>query len=438
MARFLCILFSCFCVLVAGAQNLESVFTVYLDSEDGREPSCVQVEHPINLQGITVHSDYVPTRVTIINGNDTLYSSAKSDAPFGAKFKVRGNTSAVVDKKPYKIKLEKKADLLFRSPKRKDKEWVLLAGDVQGQMNAIVGMQFNREAGMDFSPMWSFCRLYVNGNDKGMYLLTETVKRNEDARVNVDSTGFIAEYDAYWWDEDFAVGLKDVIKFTFKYPKAEDMTDGQKEYFSGYLNSFLQSTSAKNYDEYIDVDSFALWLLMQDVLGNSDSMGANLFFSKSDNTASSKMRMGPLWDFDCLGRSKGWSRQHLSNTLFFKQLLSAPNFAFLKAYKKLWNDNKKMYETEMKGFLSLFEQSPVAASLAAFYGENDYNKALKFLNDWFDTRFQWIDDNINTVIYQRAEFRDCFFYDVLGRKYSKGTPKTLLVNKNRKLYVTPK
>ena len=54
------------------------------------------------------------SRVNIYNAlNELVYSSFASDEGFdGAKIKIRGNTSAYTDKKPYKLKTGKKVDLL--------------------------------------------------------------------------------------------------------------------------------------------------------------------------------------------------------------------------------------------------------------------------------------------------------------------------------------
>lgn len=46
------------------------------------------------------------------------------------------------------------------------------------------------------------------------------------------------------------------------------------------------------------MDTFAKWILAQDYLAPLDAGGTNIYFYKYDSTDSSKLCMGPIWDFD--------------------------------------------------------------------------------------------------------------------------------------------
>lgn len=84
--------------------------TVYVNTVNGEEPTYERVDHPDGYFGSSITNvTKVNGRMFMMEGNDTLYDSGDE----GMTIRVRGNTSAVLFlKKPYKIKLNKKADLL--------------------------------------------------------------------------------------------------------------------------------------------------------------------------------------------------------------------------------------------------------------------------------------------------------------------------------------
>ena len=61
--------------------------------------------------------------------------------------------------------------------------------------------------GMEWTPDYCYVMLYVNGDYRGLYVLSESVSRGtgegeEQWRVNVNKDGYLFECDAYWWNED--------------------------------------------------------------------------------------------------------------------------------------------------------------------------------------------------------------------------------------------
>ncbi len=105
-----------------------------VETIDGEEPTCDYVSAPPGCMGMTItNATKVPGRLVIyrqLQGTDSLiYDSGDYENNVsGMTIKIRGNTSAYADKKPYKIKLQRKCDLLMRGDdnKYKDKDWLLL------------------------------------------------------------------------------------------------------------------------------------------------------------------------------------------------------------------------------------------------------------------------------------------------------------------------
>ena len=57
--------------------------------------------------------------------------------------KIRGNSTPYFDKKPYKIKLQKKGDMLCRGDSKfNDKNWLLIK-DGDESINAFIGFKTN-------------------------------------------------------------------------------------------------------------------------------------------------------------------------------------------------------------------------------------------------------------------------------------------------------
>ena len=80
---------------------------------------------------------------------------------------------------------------------------------------------------------------------------------------------------------------------------------------------------------YIDLTSFARWILIHDLLGTDDAAGSNRFLYKNDLEAgdplSSKLMMGTLWDFDSSFRSDGWSYLHTTDWFYYPLLFGHLN-----------------------------------------------------------------------------------------------------------------
>ena len=211
---------------------------VNITTDGGVEPTCEYVSHPEGCNGAGIkNATKVPGNLIIMKGEEILYSSGpyKKDES-GMTVKIRGNTSAYPTKKPYKIKLEKKKDLLHRGDESryKDKEWLLLKYD---DLKSMAGFFVNQYLGIQWTPAYEFVNVVINGNYRGLYMLTEAVKRNDSCRLNVAKDGYVIEYDAYWWNEEvsFTGGWNYSMQYTFKYPESDEVTKEQKDYIRSYI-----------------------------------------------------------------------------------------------------------------------------------------------------------------------------------------------------------
>ncbi len=297
---------------------------VVVTTVDGEEPTFDLAYPPEGSSGKGItNATKVPGRVMVILRGDTLYDSGEYvKGSGGMTVKVRGNSSAWSDKHPFKLKLQREADLLMRGDERyADRDWVLIYEDPYSLSNAVA-RQVCRMLRMEYVPSGEYVNLLFNGDYRGLYFLSESVSRNPSCRVDVDKdTGYIIELDPYWWNEDVWFGTlltegSPFRRYTFKYPDSDDVTEEQVEYISGVMSAVEESLMDGTYPAWIDVEAFVEWILAHDILGTWDSMGSNTFFTKHDDTRGSKVRLGPPWDFDTVMMMDGdWSRMH--DTMLF-------------------------------------------------------------------------------------------------------------------------
>ena len=131
-----------------------------------------------------------------------------------AEVKVRGNWTTSYDKKPLRIKFEKKQNLLGLNDGAEFKNWVLLAEYKDYSMlRNKTALAISREIlGKDglYAADAELVEVYINGEYWGVYLLTEFQQVNHD-RVDITEPdknytgtdiGYFLEYDGYYSNED--------------------------------------------------------------------------------------------------------------------------------------------------------------------------------------------------------------------------------------------
>ncbi len=404
-------------------------------TRDGEEPTYDEATPPPGAMGRSItNATKVPARMTVTLGPDTLYDSGPyMEDQSGVTVKVRGNTTAYLSQKPYKIKLEKKADLLCRGNDDvyKDKHWVLIA-DLSP--DTALGFTVSRLVGMEWTPAWAFVNVVLNGQYRGLYTLCEQIRRNEKCRLNVDKTsGYIVEHDAYWWNEPVYFQTTTGRKYTFNYPDEEEVTPTQVSYIQSVVSAFEESMADGTYPQHIDVSSFARWLFCHDVLGTKDSGGANQYLAKQDQSLTSLLRMPCLWDFDTiLWTDDQWSRLHTDTYTFFPALLQSPNAEFRMTYRKLWDELSPTLFDDIDLWLSDLTASPHRSSidrsrqLTGQVYKNSHEILTSEVSNrqrWFRQRRAWMQKAIDemmppTAISSQAEEikNGGATYDLSGRR----------------------
>ncbi len=239
---------------------------------------------------------------------------------------IRGTYSATFPQLSYGLELRDPAgsDLdtsLLGMPAEHD--WHLIANynDKSFSRNTLAGELF-RKLG-NYAPRSRFCEVIIDGDYKGIYLLSESIKRDKN-RVHIsklDSSeitapdvtgGYIIKND-YWnpsdsWQSNFApLGHpSDDVHLVYHYPKADNIQPAQKTYIQGFVDQFETalygptfSDPLTGFRQYADETSFVDYFIINELSRNYDGFMHSFYFNKDrDGSSPKKLKCGPVWDFD--------------------------------------------------------------------------------------------------------------------------------------------
>lgn len=433
--------------------------TIQITTRDGEWPTCDYAVAPEGSMGETcINQNKVPCRVVITLYEDTLYDSGEYEKDIsGAIIKVNGNTSTLQDNKPYKIKLEKKADLLHRNDQRYvDKNWRLIKDALT--LKTMIGLKVNKLLGLSWTPVYRPCNVIINNEYQGCYLLIESVERNSNCRLNVSkSSGYIIERDPYWWKEttyfsSHYFAQNNAYRWTWKYPDEDDVTTEQQQYIENYINKTEQSIIEGTYQDYIDTESFARWILAHDILATWDSGGSNLYITKYDNSDTTRIQMANMWDFDTIFKmgEGNFSRYHNSSyDFYFYHLFNSNNPLFTDTYKRLWQTVKPSLLDSLTTFIENYAVSSEAEALQKSrlcytkrwdYELDTVKEEAEYTIRWFNNHLSLLDEKINQIqtfikaIPSDDKNIDGHYYNLNGQRVRKLTPG-LYIHNGRKFIV---
>ncbi len=318
--------------------NESTVASVFIETESG-SLDAVHADKNHKEEGV----------ITIVNADGL---SAEYDGVL-EYIKGRGNSTWNMEKKPYNLKLDKKADLFDMG---KSKKWSLIANHSDESLARNVAAYYAaEEAGMPYTPLFVPCDVYINNEYQGAYLLTTRVEVDE-TRVDIDNLDDVNEeicIDKFGEDFDMDTlakggvygrwaGLLQNTQKWVEVPEADgvDITGGyilemelanrysdeicgfvtsrsqpltlkspeyaskaQAEYISGYYQDFEDAVFAENginadgkhYSELADLDSLAKFYAINEWASNQDCGLTSTYFYKP---AGEKLFAGPVWDFD--------------------------------------------------------------------------------------------------------------------------------------------
>ncbi len=253
-----------------------------------------------NNEVITSKTEYVKCSVRIDSKN--MYNDFATEATDPAEIRGRGNSTwEFYDKKPYRLKLGSKKELLGMGAA---KSWVLLANyrDPTNFMNAVV-FDMARYMQMPYTNTNRFVEVYLNNKYIGMYQFTEQVQQGNN-RVEIDETAGVLlnldlddgpEYSPDT-DDNFNSSVYN-LPIAVKHPEALTAVqiDAIKSDFAVVEQLIKQRDFAK-LSKRLDIQSMIDFLIIQEMTRNVELVSPRSMYMYKD--ADNIYHFGPVWDFD--------------------------------------------------------------------------------------------------------------------------------------------
>ncbi|MDD3323032.1 MAG: CotH kinase family protein [Paludibacter sp.] len=257
-------------------------------------------------QSVSSKETYVPGNI-VIKSADLI-----EELSMVTEIRGRGNSTWGMAKKPYRIKLDKKTNILDLPAKAKS--WVLLANYADKTLiRNAVAFKISCILGLEFTPSSRFVDLVLNGTYLGNYLLTDQVQAGP-GRVNIDEQdstdvtepnitgGYFLELDGFAAAPDIWFTSGKGLKITIKSPDSDEINQTQLDYIKNYINGFENTLFSadfkdpvKGYRAIVDTTSLINWYIGCELTGNSDSFWSTYIYKKR---LDDKLYFGPMWDYD--------------------------------------------------------------------------------------------------------------------------------------------
>lgn len=429
----------------------------------------------INTNGVEIPDEpkISGTMAIIDNGPGELNNQYDTPNDFNGHIgiEIRGQSSQIFPKKSYGVETrDAQGDDLDASllgmPVESD--WVLYAPYTDKSMLRNFITFYMGSKLEPYCSRMAYCEVIVNNDYKGVYILMEKIKKNEN-RVNIgklkpdeiagdDLTGgYIVKVDKI--DPGFVFGTdgwKSIpaqaypnamnIIFQYYYPKVEDIVWQQKNYIEEYISTSENALTYSNfkdpdegYNKYFNTSSFVDQMILNEVSKEVDAYRYSTFFYKQKDSDGGKLFAGPAWDFN-LGYSNvdywppgiqytGWmyplvEPYEYGIMFWWKRLMEDPYFKNL--FYTRWH---QLRENELTNAELEFAIDSVVNYIDAaqqrnynrwpILGEyvwpnydwqgNDYNDEVEFFRTWLFNRVEWIDNNISgSLLVPSAELSNSF------------------------------
>lgn len=354
---------------------------------------------------------------------------------YAMKIRGRGNASwNQFPKKSYRIKLDEGASL-FGMPQNRD--FVLSSNYADKTLirNCVAHNVAKSLSGLAYTPTHIPVDLYINGEYLGVYTFADKIE-DGSGRLSLGETvlsdtgeadiGFLLEIG---WDYDSEnVYNRDyfdtnvLYRIYVKEPEITKVNSPEFRYVKKYvLDTEKAITSDSGWENYIDVDSFIDWLIVNEFTFNTESsFYRSCYLWKAEG---GKLCLGPVWDFDmAFGNHKGdiknydgWCTTEATYSYVSENWISylMRYDSFTDRFKARWNEVKHTllqealatvdgYSAALDGYQQRnFEKWDIMDKQIGLGNVNPkeyntYDGQVEYLRNFINTRWNYIDSRINS------------------------------------------
>lgn len=382
---------------------------------------------------------------------------------------IRGSSSQMFPKKAYSIETRDSSGedndvSLLGFPEESD--WVLYAPySDKTLLRNVLAYKFANNLGR-YASHTKFCEVFLNGDYIVVYVFMEKIKRDknrvdikklepEDNSGDALTGGYLLQIDrvdetnAGWYSPYKSRESSNAkVWYVIEYPKGEDIIPQQVNYIKNYITDFESTMNSSNYNnlftgyyDYININTFVDFYLVNEFCKNVDAYRLSTFLYKDRDSEGGKLSLGPVWDFnlafgnadyDHAYLTSGWEvfEENVSSVLspfWTSKLMNDP--VFLNAFKKRWNEVKNNifnydsisnYIDSQVNFLQKarernFEKWPVIGQYVwpNYYIGNNYEDEINYLKNFISNRINWIDSalgaNYGDIIWEDPDLTGIYF-----------------------------
>lgn len=211
------------------------------------------------------------------------------------EIKLRGNSTKEVDKKAYTIKFEDDERLLGMEP---GKKWALVSNPFdKSLLRPAVGLSFAQMLGIEYTPDFRLCKVWLNEEYMGVYTAMEPVEEGE-SRVDItaEDGDFLLERNIGRYEEG-TIYIDSSLGMRFEFNEPEEPTDEQMEKCRELLAAAEEAICSGDYEQcarLIDVESFVDFYVFHEVIKDIDFGEYSTRYYFEDGI----LHAGPPWDLD--------------------------------------------------------------------------------------------------------------------------------------------
>lgn len=263
-------------------------------------------------RGIVSREDYVQANWWLDGqGLEDFESIGTASSPLGMTIKGRGNyTWTNFNKKSFRLKLDEKCGLLGMPA---SKHWILMANADywMGELNDAIPFEIGRRMGMAWAPRQVPVEVVLNGDYIGLYFLTEKIRVSKN-RVNITEQdnfetdpdivtgGWLLEIDNYYEPDHIVINEGNGCNMLVNPHSPDSLSLEQRTFITEYLQAadaaiYNPDKSSTDWEQYIDIDSLAIYYVIQEIVDNPESFAGSCYMHK-DRGEDTKLIFGPLWD----------------------------------------------------------------------------------------------------------------------------------------------
>ena len=340
-----------------------------------------------------------------------------------------------------------------------ENDWVLYAPYAdKSLMRNVLSYGLFEQMG-HYAPRTRFVEVVVNEDYKGIYILTEKIKRDKNRvdmaklrpedisgdeltggyLMRIDKTSGMADYE--YWQSPVMPTEANYQQVVFQYfdPDYHELNSTQRQYIRDHLLEFERALVSrdfkdpdKGYRAYLDMPSFVDLTILNEFTKDVDAFRLSHYFYKQKDSDGGKLVTGPPWDYNLtFGNSNflsdvqeplNWVYDIPITIWWWPRIME--DYRFRRELRCRWDD---LYSTVLSsehihGILDSAIQVMGASIPRNFnrwpimglyvwpnsYVGSSYNDEEWFLRNWIDDRLEWMDSKWGGVCWPLSEKDDPF------------------------------